>query len=120
MNAPATRSLFPDPLVPGVEVSCRALFEGLSVDLTTRRAASVRLGFEAPATADDFVALAAEALGCAEYAYACRNAPAWIAEAERLGARAADVALLRSALAVAAERAASPAGPVFPRTFRHR
>lgn len=115
MNAPATRPLFPDPPVSGVEVSCRALLEGLSVDLTTRRAAAVRQGFVAPESADDFAALAAEALGCGEHDYALRNAPAWIFEAETRGARPADVALLRSALAVAAERAATPTGPVVRR-----
>jgi hypothetical protein len=106
VNAPAIRSLFPEPTVPGVEVSLCVQLRGLTVDLDADRARRVRQGYAAPETADDHVALAASLLDDAPHAARTLGAAArHTTEAERLGAAAADVALLRSVHAEACRRA---------------
>jgi len=97
---------FTEPRVPGVEVSLRCLLRPLTVDLTTDRACGVRAGWVLPETADDFAALAAELLGGIDAtARHLRAAELYTDEAAKLGARPADVALLRSVRAEACRRA---------------
>ena len=89
-----------------VEVSVAAVLERhLATDTRARGCAAVRLGFAAPTTATHYVALAASLLGDpGSAARAMRAAPAMIDQAGRLGAPAADVALLRAALAEVCRR----------------
>ncbi len=97
---------FVEPRVPGVEVSLRCLLEPLAVNLTTDRACGVRAGWIAPETADDFVALAAELISGTNATVRHLGAAAlYTDEAAKLGARAADVALLRSVHTEALRRA---------------
>lgn len=106
MTAARTLPLFPSTRVPGVQASLRAMLVPLSVNLATDRASDVRAGWVAPETADDFVALAAELIGGTDAtAKHLAAAALYTDEAARLGARAADVALLRSVHTEALRRA---------------
>lgn len=106
MNTARTLQLFPSARVPGVEISLRTVLVRLSVDLTADRACDVRMGWVAPETAEDFVALAAELIGGTDATVRHLGAAAlYTDEAARLGASAADVALLRSVHTEALRRA---------------